>query len=61
MKYTIEFTPDEINLVGAALGKMPYESVAALVARLQADVAKHEAVKPVAIPEEAHDVPVEAA
>ena len=58
MKYTLEFTPDELNLVGAALAKLPFESVSALIARLTADAAaQNDAAKPAA----AHDAPVDVA
>jgi len=29
-----DVTPEEANLIGAALGKQPYEAVAALIAKL---------------------------
>ena len=31
-----DVTPEEANLIGAALGKQPYEVVAALIAKLTA-------------------------
>lgn len=38
MNYTITLSEQEINLVGAALGKLPFEAVASLVAKLQQQV-----------------------
>ena len=43
MNYTIALTTEELNIIGAALGKMPYEAVATLVARLKQDAAAQEA------------------
>jgi hypothetical protein len=33
--YRMEFTRDEINLIGNALGKMPYEVVAPFISKLK--------------------------
>ena len=38
MKYKIELTEQEISVLGAALGKMPYDTVAPLIQNLQMQV-----------------------
>lgn len=38
MEYTLKVTADEVNLIWAALGKLPYEHVAKFVTKLQKQV-----------------------
>lgn len=42
MKFNIQFTPAEMNLVGVALGKLPFEAVARLMASVQAQITEQE-------------------
>lgn len=37
-KFTITLTPEQLNLIGLALGKMPYETIASLIAELTKQV-----------------------
>lgn len=37
-KFTFTFTPEQLNLIGLALGKMPYETVFLLMAELTKQV-----------------------
>lgn len=45
-KFTLVMTTDEIQLVGKALGKLPYEDVSPLIFNLQQQIQKQQ--KPVA-------------
>lgn len=38
MEFTITLSENEVNLVGAALGKMPFESVAGLIGSIQKQI-----------------------
>jgi hypothetical protein len=37
-KFTITLTPEQLNLIGMALGKMPYETIFSLMAELTKQV-----------------------
>lgn len=39
---TFNLTPDEVNLIGIALGNMPFSQVVALINNLQQQVKKQE-------------------
>lgn len=38
-----DVTPEEVNLIGAALGKMPYDAVSGLVVKLSKQLAEQQA------------------
>jgi hypothetical protein len=38
MEFTLTVTAEEINIIGAALSKLPYEAVSTLIPKLQAQV-----------------------
>ena len=43
MIYTLRLTGEQVNLIGAALGKLPFETVSALVQALQLQIQQQEA------------------
>lgn len=38
MEFIVKLSENEVNLVGAALGKMPFESVAGLIGSIQKQI-----------------------
>jgi len=56
---TFLLTHDEINFIGQALGKLPYENVAALIMKLQIQAAQQAAQAQVATEAPAEEAPAE--
>jgi len=56
---TFALTHDEINFIGQALGKLPYENVAALIMKLQIQAAQQAAQAQVATEAPAEEAPAE--
>ena len=53
MIFKLELSPEEVNLIAAALGKQPFEAVASLMGKLQLQVREQEnAPKLEAVPKE---------
>ena len=55
--FTLTVTPAEIQIIGKGLGSQPYETVAPLMAKLQAQVVEQQ--KPKEPPKPEHPKPVE--
>jgi hypothetical protein len=42
MQYTITLQPQDLDILSAALGKLPYEVVAPLINKLNTQIAEHQ-------------------
>ena len=49
MEFTIKLTPQEIQIIGNALGERPFKEVGALIAKLDAQLAEQQ--KPKLVPD----------
>ena len=48
--YQLEVTETELNVIGAALGKMPYDAVGALIVKLKNQITTQGQVQPQVCP-----------